>query len=141
MKASEEKISIGKVIRDGQAFDPKNWGKCQTDPQNMPTAVQMLFDLLAVRQVDYVLVGGVALLAYLQGRNTSDIDLIMPVSSLKQVPEIEIEMKEVYFGRATYEGLQIDLLFTKNPLFEVVRQGYSQQKTYLEKTIPIADRK
>jgi endonuclease V-like protein UPF0215 family len=107
MKASEEKISIGKVIRDGQAFDPKNWGKRQIDPQNMPTAVQALFNLLEARQVDYVLVGGIALLAYLQGRNTSDIDLIMAASSLKKIPEIEIETKEVYFGRGTYEGLQV----------------------------------
>ena len=41
-----------------------------------------LFEELETKQVDYVLVGGVALLSYVDGRNTQDIDLIAPTASL-----------------------------------------------------------
>ena len=41
------------------------------------TQVEQLFNLLDLRKVDYVLVGGIALLTYVEGRNTQDIDLIM----------------------------------------------------------------
>jgi len=40
--------------------------------------VTRFFALLRERQIEYVLVGGIALLQYVEGRNTEDIDLIMP---------------------------------------------------------------
>ena len=52
-------------------------------------AVDRLFDLLEQRKVDYLLVGGIALLQYVDGRNTEDIDLIVAVSALERLPEVQ----------------------------------------------------
>ena len=49
----------------------------------LPTVAE-LFTLFKQRKVRPVLVGGIALLQYIQGRNTEDIDLIVAVSSLKK---------------------------------------------------------
>jgi hypothetical protein len=103
------------------------------------TAVNRLFALLGERGVDYVLVGGIALLAYVEGRNTEDIDLIMALSDLKKVPEIEVEKQEnLYFVRGRFQGLRTDVLLTTNPLFRLVQQGYSRQQTFLGQRVPTA---
>ena len=55
--------------------------------------VARLFSLLEHRQVRYVLVGGIAMLQYVQGRNTQDIDLIMAMSAVQKLPEIQVTDK------------------------------------------------
>lgn len=91
-------VSIGRVIRDAAVFNPRYNG-C-TEPQTLLQSVAHLFALLQKRQIDYVLVGGVALLQYVEGRNTEDIDLILAVSSLPKLPEIQLTSQETYFARA-----------------------------------------
>lgn len=71
MRASE--IRIGKVIAHGVAFDLKNSSVVQAmDLNELLQSVSRLFELLDEREVDYMLVGGIAMLAYVQGRNTQD---------------------------------------------------------------------
>lgn len=101
-------------------------------------AVRRLFALLRERKVDYVLVGEVAMLSYVEGRNTEDVDLIMPLASLEKLPEIKIASQDMYFARGTFETLQIDLLLTKNPLFEVVQKKYVSNQHFAEQDIPTA---
>jgi hypothetical protein len=55
-------------------------GSIHTD--SLLQTVERLFTLLHERQIAYLLVGGIAMLQYVQGRNTEDIDLIMAVSDL-----------------------------------------------------------
>jgi len=105
---------------------------------SLPQTIQCLFDLLKQRQVDYVLVGGVALLTYVEGRNTQDIDLIMALSSLEKLPEIKIGSRDLYFARGEYEGLQIDILLTENPLFDQVRKNHTTERHFREQDIPTA---
>lgn len=99
------------------------------------TQVEKLFDLLESRKVDYVLAGGVALLTYVEGRNTQDIDLIMALSSLEQMPEFKFESQDMYFARGKFGELQIDVLLTRNPLFEKVARNYSAEKNFLDRKI------
>lgn len=101
-------------------------------------SVNQLFSLLETRKIDFVLVGGIALLQYVEGRNTEDIDLIMAVSSLKKVPEIEITDQNQHFARGTFNNLQIDLLLTANPLFARVQQRHTHVQEFIEKEIPTA---
>lgn len=82
----ESSEQIGKIIRDGTAFDVKNWGKKGLNSDAILQSVQSLFALLEERKIDYVMVGGVALLNYVEGRNTQDLDLIMTVASLEKIP-------------------------------------------------------
>jgi hypothetical protein len=105
---------------------------------SLPQTIDQLFDLLTERKINYVLVGGIALLTYIEGRNTQDIDLIMAVSSLEKLPEIKISSRDMYFSRGEYEGLQIDLLLTANPLFDKVRQRFTAQRHFHNRDIPTA---
>ena len=100
--------------------------------------VEQLFNLLETRKVDYVLVGGIALLTYIKGRNTQDIDVIMALSSLSILPEIEIESQDMYFARGNFGELQIDFLLNQNPLFAVVEKEYTTTKQFLDRTIRCA---
>ncbi len=102
------------------------------------TQVEQLFNLLDSRKIDYVLVGGIALLTYVEGRNTQDIDLIMALPSLAKLPEIKIESQDMYFARGKFGELQIDILLTKNPLFDKVAKKYSTDKQFMDRTIRCA---
>ena len=100
--------------------------------------VQQLFNLLDERKTDYVLVGGIALLTYVEGRNTHDIDLIMALPSLAKIPEIKISHQDMYFARGLFGELQIDILLTKNPLFDKVAREYSTVKKFLDRDVRCA---
>lgn len=102
------------------------------------TQVEQLFNLLDSRKVDYVLVGGVALLTYVEGRNTQDIDLIMALPSLSILPEVKIDEQDLYFVRGKLGELQIDILLTKNPLFATVEKKYTTTKQFMDRTIRCA---
>ena len=98
-------VHIGNVIRHAIVF---NFMKPDAEVMNAEAlleAVAQLFKLLHERQIDYLLVGGVAMLQYVQGRNTEDIDLIISVSSLQALPEIAITSQENNFARGTFATL------------------------------------
>jgi len=50
-------------------------------PAPVPGDAIDLFRVLHARRVPYLLVGGMAMLTYVQGRNTKDVDLIMSVAA------------------------------------------------------------
>lgn len=131
-------VHIGKVIRNAVAFNTQHWQRAQLDVDHLLDAVAELFKVLQERRVSYALVGGIALLKYVQGRNTEDIDLIVSVSSLKKLPEIVVTHKDAYFVRGNYKGLQIDFLLTKNPLFAHVKKHHVVTQDFLEQTVPSA---
>ena len=117
-------------------FNPRNWEKAVMESASLLQAVNHLFTLLDERGIEYVLVGGVALLNYVEGRNTQDIDLIMALPDLAKVPEIEVESQDnPYFARGEFDGLQIDILLRKNPLFQLVKQKYTEKLSFLEQEI------
>ena len=97
-----------------------------------------LFHLLQDRAIRYVLVGGVALLRYVPGRNTDDIDLMLAVEALRALPEILLEERGEWFAKGRFRGLRVDLLFTSNPLFRAVQERYSTAQKFLELEVPCA---
>lgn len=100
--------------------------------------VARFFSLLRDRQIEYVLVGGIALLQYVEGRNTEDIDLIMGVSSLESMPEVRVETREEDFARGKFGDLKVDVLLTSNALFDQVRQRYTTVRRFVEQDIACA---
>lgn len=100
--------------------------------------VEQLFNLLDTREIDYVLVGGIAFLTYVEGRNTQDIDLIMALPSLEKLLEIKIESQDMYFAWGKFGELQIDILLTKNPLFARVEKAYTTTKQFMDRNIRCA---
>jgi len=75
---------------------------------------------------------------YVEGRNTQDLDLLMAFSSLEKLPELKVTSQDTYFIHAGYNGLQIDVLLTQNPLFKRVHGEYSKVQHFLDRNIPIA---
>lgn len=129
---------IGDVIRNAVVFNVKNWTGVTMNSDSLIQSVQDLFTVLEKRKINYVLVGGIAILHYVEGRNTQDLDLIMAVSSLEKLPELKITSQELYFAHAEYGELQIDVLLTQNPLFKKVHQDYSTVQKFLDRNIPLA---
>ena len=80
---SVKPVNIGEVIVHGIVFDPKNSEALRSmDLSNLLESIPQLFDLLDERDINYVLVGGIAMLAYVKGRNTQDIDLIEEIRTI-----------------------------------------------------------
>lgn len=131
-------IHIGKVIRNAVTFNFKPQSEELVNTGSFPQMVASLFNLLHERRVAYVLVGGIVLLRYIEGRNTEDIDLIMAMSSVKKLPEIQIVSQNVNFARGKFDELQIDILLTRNPLFEQVQKHYTTIQHFTEQDIPCA---
>lgn len=136
--AAQGQVHIGKVVRNALLFNFRNPRGKTVNDSALLDAVGRLFALLEVRRIDYLLVGGIALLQYVEGRNTEDIDLIMATSSLEKIPEIGQVGRERDFARGDFEGVRIDLLLTSNPLFETVRRRYATRRPFVEREIPCA---
>ncbi len=134
----QSSAQIGSVIRNAVVFDVKNWDGDMMASDSLIQSVQDLFAVLEQEKIDYVLVGGIALLHYVEGRNTQDLDLLMALSSLEKLPQIKVVSKDMYFVRADYKGLQIDVLLTQNPLFKRVQGKYATRQHFLDRDIPIA---
>lgn len=138
MSYARNPVHIGKVVRDAVLFDFKNSYEELLNAEQLPEAVDRLFAVLAERGVDYLLVGGVALLQYVEGRNTEDVDLIMAVSDLEKFYEIDVIDRNPNFVRGSFEGLKVYVLLSSNPLFENVRRRYATTGRFLEREIPCA---
>jgi hypothetical protein len=134
----QSSVQIGNVIRNAVVFNVKNWIGGMMNSDSLIQSVQDLFAVLEQRKIDYVLVGGVAILHYVEGRNTQDLDLLMALSSLEKLPEIKISSQDMYFVRANYGELQIDVLLTQNPLFKKVHSKYSKVQRFVDRDIPLA---
>jgi hypothetical protein len=134
----QSSTQIGDVIRNAVVFNIKNWPGGMMNSDSLIQSVQDFFAILEQRKIDYVLVGGIAILHYIEGRNTQDLDILMAVSSLEKLPELKISSQDMYFVRASYNELQIDILLTKNPLFKKVHSQYSKVEKFLDRNIPLA---
>jgi len=131
-------VDIGEVIENGVVFNLRNWQREDVTMHGLPEAVERLFALLEERKIDYVLVGGVAMLQYVEGRNTQDIDLILAPEALSQLPEIEVTGREDSFARGKFAGLRVDFLFTSHKLFQSVRQQHSAVQPFQARNVRCA---
>jgi hypothetical protein len=140
---------IAEIVRHAVVFGPDAWEgganpKGKADPsqrQNvLPTDsdVVELFTLLRDRQTPYLLVGGIAMLRYIEGRNTEDIDLLMSLPSLRQLPEIVIEEQNEFFIRGRFRTVRVDVLLTANALFAEAQQAFGTVHRFAELDVPTA---
>lgn len=132
---------IGQIIQNGIAFNVNNWQQDSLDSMDIDTIlpnVAQLFQLLESRQVDYVLVGGIAMRQYVEGRNTEDIDLIIGATSLDRLPEIELTQRDHNFAQGRFRQLTVDFLLTTNQLFDHVATTQMTHHHFLEQNVPCA---
>jgi hypothetical protein len=132
------RVHIGEVIRNAVLFNPGNHQERLMESDFLIEAVARFFALLRERQIEYVLVGGIAMLQYVEGRNTDDIDLIMAVSALERLPELHLETRDADFARSRFSEVNVDVLLTSNPLFDEVRKRYTSVRRFVEQDIPCA---
>lgn len=107
-------------------------------PMPVPQDAMELFRLLHERRVNYLLVGGMAMLTYVQGRNTKGVDLLMSVAALEQLPELTIEDRKDFFARGKFRSIQVDLLLTANPLFKIILERFATRHPFEELSVPTA---
>lgn len=131
-------ISIGEVVQHAVAFNPRRWRGAAMNAGSLSQTVAELLKLLREREIDYVIVGGLALLSHVTGRNTEDIDVIMAAASLRRAPEIEVVEQNADFTRGQFRDLRIDVWLTRNRLFERVCARYSAVREFEEQAIPCA---
>ena len=127
--------AISEIVKNGILFDLKNWQKGMSNTDQFVQFIENVFDTLTDRNIDYLLVGGVALLSYVDGRNTQDIDLILAKSDLKALPEITIIEENNDFIRGEFGNLTIDILLTQNKLFNKIIQEFATIRQFGTKNI------
>lgn len=122
--------AIAEIIWNGVYFDVKNWVNLMTEGENFFERIDTLFNLLEEQKIDYLLVGGVALLSYVDGRNTQDIDLILNRRDLDLLTELEIQDENNNFIRGRFSSLQVDILLTQNELFKTIIQRFATEREF-----------
>ncbi len=123
-------IDIAEVLRDAQLGDLRMLAEERMGYDALHSATEALFDLLDARGVEYVLVGGLAVLQYVKGRNTRDIDLTLSPANLDQLPQLEVSSRDGDFARAHFEGVEVDVLLTSNKVFDMVRAKYAAVQNF-----------
>lgn len=140
---------IAEIVRNAVLFGPDAWegGSLPDKDLNstrrqhvLPTDrdVVELFTLLGERRVPYLLVGDIAMLRYVEGRNTEDIDLLMSLPSLQQLPEITIEEQNEFFIRGRFRSVRVDVLLTANALFAEAQHSFGTTHRFAELDVPTA---
>ncbi len=99
---------------------------------------EALLTLLEERGIDFVLVGGLAVLQWVEGRNTIDIDLLMAEEDAARIPELAIIERDRDFIRAEFHGLVVDVLLTANPLFDLVAMRHAVRREFGRREIQCA---
>lgn len=107
-------------------------------PAPVPRDAMDLFRVLHERRTPYLLVGGIAMLTYVEGRNTRDVDLLMSVAAMRQIPELKIEDENDFFARGKFRSVQVDFLLTANPLFKTVEERFATKHRFAELEVPAA---
>jgi hypothetical protein len=132
-RVSIPRVNVGQVLQNAAIF---NFSRHRSregfmNAANIPAEVEAFFDLLDKRAVAYLLVGGVAMLTHVRGRNTDDIDLVISLADQRRLePELEVLERDSFFAKARFGGLRVDFLATENPLFAQVAREYSDDRVF-----------
>lgn len=105
---------------------------------SLPSDVDALLAALDAADAGHVLVGGIAVLSYVSGRNTQDIDLILDPAVLDRLPSLVVEGRDRDFARCRFGHLQVDLLLTTNPFFAMVRDHHTTVRPFRERDLRCA---
>ncbi len=139
---------IAEIVRHAVLLGPDAWegsasSRDKTNPNSRPNLLPAdrdmveLFTLLKDRGVAYLLVGGIAMLRYVEGRNTEDVDLLMSLPSVKQLPEITIEEQSEYFIWGCFRSVRVVFL-TTHAVFAEVQQSFGTIHRFAELDVPTA---
>ena len=138
---------IGQVLLDAWEVGFEQWEQSASELRErghanrsppVPLDALAFFRLLHERRVPYLLVGGVAMLIYVRGRNTKDLDLLMSLEAIQQFPELEIREQSERLVRGRFRSLQVDLPLTSHPLFKAASEQFTTRHRFAELNVPTA---
>ncbi len=138
---------VGQVLLDAWEAGSHQWrdtplqlreGNPASPPAPAPRDALDLFRVLEEHRIEYLLVGGMAMLTYVQGRNTRDVDLLLSVEAMRQIPKLRIQDQNDFFARGQFQSVQVDLLLTTNPLFKTVQERFATTHRFAELRVPAA---
>lgn len=138
--ARTHQLAICQSIYDANAFNIQNWKNgFPVDYDMLPELVTKFLNLLEEKQVDFAIVGGIAYLAYIQDRNTKDLDILLSVQELEKIIDyVEVTNKDVNFTNANFGGLKIDFLKTSISIFKYVKDHETTRYDFEEGLYPVA---
>ena len=138
--ARTHQLAICQSIYDANAFNIRNWRDgFPVDYDMLPELVIKFLKLLEEKQVDFCIVGGIAYLAYIEDRNTKDLDILISITELEKIiGYVEVTNKDVKFTNARFEGMAIDFLKTSNSVFAYVKEHETTNYNFTEGLYPIA---
>jgi hypothetical protein len=131
---------VAEILHAATVLGPAAWGTFPFPEAHLEPGIEdrlrkdllELFGLLHSRHISYLLVGGVAMLTYVEGRNTKDVDLVLSLQSLQQLPEVSLSDQNREFARGLFGNFRVDVLLTTNPLFGLVQETYATIHQFLE---------
>ena len=126
-------VNIGRVLQNAVVFNfaRHRSGEDFMNASNIPDQVARFFALLEAKQIDYLLVGGVAMLAHVRGRNTEDIDLVISLSEQERLaPEVKVIERDSFFAKANFESLRVDFLAAEHSLFAEVARDCAEERVF-----------
>jgi len=91
---------------------------CRSQPPKTSESMNDFLLLMQQRNIPFVVVGGIALLQHVPGRNTEDLDIILAAPRLAEIPELEVTERNEMFAKASFHGLRVDLRFCEHPLLQ-----------------------
>lgn len=138
--ARTHRLAICQSIYDANAFNIRNWRDgFPIDYDMLPELVVRFLNLLVEKQVDFAIVGGIAYLAYIQDRNTKDLDILVSVKELgKIIDHVEVVNQDENFTNAVFEGMSVDFLKTSNAIFDYVKKHETTKYDFEEGLYPVA---
>ena len=104
----------------------------------LAAATRRFLEGLSSSGIPHVLVGALAMLQYVDGRTTRDIDFIVATEDLERLPGFILEDGNEWFATGTSGPLRVDLLFTANPFFALVLECFSKPRVFLDSKIQCA---
>jgi len=122
------------VVSMARFFSPRS----SMEPDQLYASADVLFTVLHEKRIPHVLVGGLALLFHAEARNTEDVDLIVALPDIANLPGLIIEEQNEWFAKASCGPLRVDLLFTVNPLFAHVAAIHAKPRTFRSHTVSVA---
>jgi hypothetical protein len=133
---------IADVVHKGVAFrwKDKSAHQLMLDSQ-IPQDVNAFLDALQDSGVNYMLVGGIALLQYIEARNTEDIDLILSLPDGQKIPGLVIHEVNEFFARGKFGVLTVDILRSENPFFHMIEQSHGIDAFFLGRSLHTATAK
>jgi hypothetical protein len=137
----DEIVSIGAVIQNASLFNTQNWLKGSSmEYQNLPNSVEKFLQIIEETETEIVLVGGIALLAYIKDRNTQDLDLIISRQDYGRLAWFldVLYLDEDFANCETQDGLRVDFLFTDNIIYDYVRKAFCKKIKFSENEILVA---